>query len=78
MTTMIDPVRFVGLEQAAYVMDCLVRNDSEENTVSMLGGDKQLFDMWKSFLKHNHWITETMQGYSTTAKGAMWKKCVVP
>jgi hypothetical protein len=30
--------------------------------------------MWKLFLKHNEWITETFEGYSITGKGAMWNK----
>jgi hypothetical protein len=74
MTSIINPVQLAGLKQAVYVMECLVRNDSEEEIVRMLGGDDQLFDMWKSFLKHNQWMTESMQGWSITAKGAMWNK----
>jgi hypothetical protein len=76
VTIIIDPVRLTGLKQAAYVMGCIVRNDSEEQITRMLGGDEQLFDMWKSFLKHNQWMTETMQGWSVTSKGAMWGKRV--
>jgi hypothetical protein len=74
MTTIIDPARLAGLKQAAYVMVCLVRNDSEAQVILTLGGDAQLYYMWKSFLKHNQWITETIQGYSITAKGSMWNK----
>jgi hypothetical protein len=74
MTSVINPVKLAGLKQAAFVMGCLVRNDSEEQIVRMLGGDEQLFDMWKSFLKHNQWMEETTQGWSATAKGAMWNK----
>ena len=77
MTTIIDPVRLVGLKQAAYVMGSLVRNDSEAQIILALGGDAQLYHMWMSFLRHNHWIAETMQGeYSITAKGSMWSKRV--
>ena len=74
MTTIIDPVRLAGLKQAAYVMGCLVRNDSEVEIIRMLGGDVQLFNMWKLFLRHNQWIVETAEGWSTTAKGAMRSK----
>jgi hypothetical protein len=74
MTTIIDPVRLVGLKQAAYVMECLVKNASEEQIVSKLGGDEQLYDMWKIFLKYNQWVTETMQGWMVTAKGRMWSE----
>jgi hypothetical protein len=76
MTTIIDPVRLVGLKQAAYVMGCLVRNDSEAQVILTLGGDAQLYHMWKSFLRHNQWMTETTHGYSITAKGSMWNKRV--
>ena len=74
MTSIKHPVQLAGLKQAVYVMECLVRNHSEEQIVRMLGGDEQLFDMWKSFLLHNQWMEETMQGWSVTAKGLIWNK----
>lgn len=67
MTTIGNLVRLPGLQQAVYIMGCLVRNDSEDETVTSMGGDNQLFHMWKSFLKHNQWMTET---------GATWNKRV--
>ena len=42
MTSIMNPVQLIGLKQAVYVMGCLVRNDSEEQIVRMLGGDGQL------------------------------------
>lgn len=74
MTSMVNPVQLAGLKQAAFVMGCLARGLSGEEIVRMLEGDEQLFDMWKSFLKHNEWMTETFEGYSITGKGAMWNK----
>ena len=76
MTTIIDPVRLAGLKQAAYIMGCIARNDSEAQVILALGGDAQLYHMWVSFLRHNKWMTETTHGYSITAKGSMWKKRV--
>jgi hypothetical protein len=76
MTSIINPVQLAGLQQAACVMGCLVRNDSEEQITRMLGGDEQLYDMWNSFLKYDQWMSETMQGWSVTANGAMWSKRV--
>lgn len=76
MTTIIDLVNLPGLKQAAYVMGCLVRNDSEDQIIRMLGSDKQLFDMWKLFLRHNQWITDTKEGWAITGKGAMWSNRV--
>jgi hypothetical protein len=73
---MINPAQLPGLKQAVFVMGCLARNDSEEQIVKMLGGDEQLFAMWKLFLKHNQWIEETFEGYSITGKGIMWSKRV--
>ena len=74
MTTIIDPVKLAGLQQAAYVMGCLVKQQNKEEIVKMLGGDAQLFDMWKSFLKYNQWIEPEMEGWSMTAKGMEWNK----
>jgi hypothetical protein len=71
---MINPAQLPGLKQAAFVMECLVRGRSDEEIVKMLGGDEQLFNMWKLFLKHNEWIEETFEGYSITGKGMMWNK----
>jgi hypothetical protein len=69
MTVIIDPVKLAGLQQAAYVMSCLVNHQNKEEIVKMLGGDEQLFEMWKSFLKYNQWIESEMEGWSMTTKG---------
>jgi len=71
MTTVIDPVQLAGLKQAAYVMECLVTGQSKEEIAIAFGGDKQLVAMWILFLKHNHWIAETKEGWSITAKGML-------
>lgn len=76
MTSVIHPAQLAGLKQAVYVMECLVRNDSKEQIVKMLDGDEQLYDMWRLFLKHNNWITETMEGWMVTGKGEMWNRRV--
>jgi len=64
-----DPARLVGLKQAVYVMECLVKGQSKEEIVGTLGADEQLVTMWISFLMHNHWIAQTIGGWSSTAKG---------
>lgn len=69
-----DPARLVGLKQAVYVMECLVKGQSEEEIVRTISGDEQLVTMWISFLKHNHWIAETNGGWSSTAKGVAWSR----
>ena len=76
MTSIIKPAQLSGLRQAAYVMECLVRNDDCKEIVRMLDGDDQLYQMWKLFLVHNNWITRTKQGWAVTPKGAMWNKQV--
>lgn len=76
MTTIVDPIKLAGLKQAAYVMGCLASNDSEQQIIESLGGDAQLYKMWKLFLKHNEWIIETAGGWSPTPKGALWNKRV--
>jgi hypothetical protein len=72
MTTIIEPVRLVGLKQAVYVMDSLAKGHNEEQIAITLGDDKQLVRMWMLFLKHNRWMEETMSGWSLTAKGRSW------
>jgi len=72
MTSIINPLKLSGLKQAAYVMECLVRKESEEQIAGALGGDGQLVELWKSFLKHNGWMMQTPRGYSVTSKGAIW------
>ena len=74
MTAMIDPMRLAGLRQASYVIECLSKHQSKEQVVLMLGGDEQLFEMWKSFLRHNRWMAETHEGWSITPKGAIWRQ----
>jgi hypothetical protein len=76
MTTIVSPAQLSGLKQAAFVMGCLARNDSEDQIVRMLDGDEQLFKMWKLFVKYNEWVEESIQGWSMTAKGSMWSKRV--
>jgi hypothetical protein len=77
-STMVNLAQLAGLRQAVYVMGRLARGNSEEEIVRMLGGDEQLFDMWKSFLKHNQWATESIEGWSITPKGTMWSRRFVP
>ena len=72
--TMLDPVRLVGLKQAAYVIECLTKGQSEQQIIIALGGDEQLLRMWISFLRHNHWMEAGVNGWSITTKGALWIK----
>ncbi|HEU4605112.1 MAG TPA: hypothetical protein VFS46_02620 [Nitrososphaera sp.] len=72
MTTVIDPMRLAGLKQATYVMQCLIKGQSKEDITVALGNDEQLVNMWISFLRHNHWIDEGLNGWSITAKGRTW------
>lgn len=76
MTTIIDPVQLAGLKQAVYVMGCLARGHSDEEITRTFEGDEQLVEMWKSFLKHNQWMTESIEGWSITTKGTMWSNRV--
>jgi hypothetical protein len=73
MTSMIEPAKLSGLRQAVYVMNCLSEQHNETQIVNALNNDKQLFDMWKSFLKYNNWMTEQEEGWCITPKGAVWK-----
>lgn len=72
MTTVIQPTKLAGLRQAVYVMEGLVKGQSEEQMAITLNCEEQLITMWVAFLTHNHWIERTMSGWSISAKGAEW------
>jgi hypothetical protein len=72
MSARIDPTKLSGLKQAVYVMQCLVRNDTESNIVKNLGDDQQLYNMWKIFLQHNGWMARTERGWKMSTKGERW------
>ena len=76
MTSIIKPAPLSGLRQAAFVMECLVRNYDRKEIVRMLDGDDQVCQMWESFLLHNNWLQKTEEGYAMTPKGAGWNKQV--
>jgi hypothetical protein len=69
---LVNAIELVGLKQAAYISRSLVKGQSREDIVKSLDADTQLVDMWILFLKHNHWIEETVNGWSLTAKGQEW------
>lgn len=72
VATILNPDRLTGLNQAVYVMECLVNGQNEEHIASTLNDDRQLVNMWMSFLRHNKWITFEGSQWSMTAKGAEW------
>lgn len=75
MTSKNDSVQPAGLRQAAYVMERLVTGKSKDQIVRTLYVDEQLVTMRISFLKHNHGIAETKEGWwSATAKGIAWSR----
>lgn len=74
MTTVIQPTKLAGLKQAVYVMEGLVKGQSEEQMAMTLDCEEQLITMWVVFLTHNHWIERTMSGWSVSAKGAEWSR----
>ena len=69
---MINPALLIGLNQATYLMDSLVRGRSKQEIIDSWGGDEQLVTMWTLFLEHNHWIERGLNGWSVTAKGNKW------
>jgi len=74
MTTVIEPTKLAGLKQAVHVMEGLVKGQSEGQIAKTLNCDEQLITMWVAFLTHNHWIEQTMSGWSISAKGVQWSK----
>ena len=69
----IEPLKFIGLKQAAYISKCLVNGKSKKEMAIQLEGDRQLVEMWVLFLKHNRWIEESRDGsWSHTEKGRAW------
>jgi hypothetical protein len=67
--------KLAGLQQATFILKCLVTGQNKEDIVFEFGGDAQLVDMWISFLKHNKWIERNRDGeWSVTEKGLIWEK----
>lgn len=52
----IDPTTLRGLAQAAFILECLCKAETEENIIAKFRGDEQLVRMWVSFLRHNGWV----------------------
>ena len=69
--THIDPKNLRGLKQAEFIAEHLCNGIKEEQIVRLFHGDKQLVDIWVSFLMHNHWIehNEAAKEWIMTAKG---------
>lgn len=76
MTTTINLVPLVGLQQAVYVMDLLVKHRSEEVIAKLPGFDEQLVTMLVLFLHHNHWMAKTDERWTVTPKGMLWRSKV--
>jgi hypothetical protein len=67
----VEPSNLRGLNQAMFIADCLCKGVNENQIVSLFHDDKQLVDMWISFLKHNHWVEYNLlkHNWALTAKG---------
>jgi hypothetical protein len=54
-------------------MQCLGDGYTNEQIVSSLAGDIQLYDMWISFVLHNKWMKKDEYGVmQLTDKGKSW------
>lgn len=67
-----------GLDQALFVLNCLCNGEIEDDIVLKFNGDKELVNMWVSFLKHNHWLyyDAVKECWAQTGKGKEWAKRV--
>jgi hypothetical protein len=66
----INPLKLSGLQQAEYVLNCMIEGQSREATVTKFEGDEQLVQMWTLFVVHNHWIERNKAGtIALTEKG---------
>jgi hypothetical protein len=75
LVSSINPLHLRGLNQALYILHCLGEGHSNEQIVQKFDGDKQLVDMWMSFVKHNHWIEKDRLGqWQLTEKGREWAR----
>ena len=66
-----EPFKMHGLMQAVYVSECLCLGVSQEEIAVRFNGDRQLVDMWVSFVRHNHWVYYDVKAHhwSMTPKG---------
>jgi len=54
-------------------MRCLESGQCKSEVIVEFEGDKQLVDMWMSFLLHNKWMEKTIDEWVVTEKGREWK-----
>ena len=67
----IAPSKLRGLMQAVYVAESLCIRFTPAEIAEQFNGDKQLVDMWVSFVRHNHWVKydSRTNRWAMTAKG---------
>jgi len=60
-----------GLRAAAFIASSLAESKDKKWIVSKFNCDKQLVDMWISFIHHNGWVKKdtARESWSLTAKG---------
>ena len=55
-----------------FVLHCMHEGMSDPEIVELFKGDKQLVDIWKSFILHNHWMQQVDGKVELTDKGKEW------
>ena len=68
----VNPLQLTGLKQAIFVLKCMHDGITESEIVDLFHGDKQLVEIWKGFLIHNHRMAQPDGKWIVTAKGEEW------
>ena len=45
---------------------------TESEIIEQFGGDKQIMEIWRSFLVHNKWVEHPNEKWEVTLKGREW------
>jgi hypothetical protein len=60
------------LTQAIFILKSLRDGKSEQEIVDLFEGDKQIVEIWTSFLAHNKWMEHPDGKWEVTTKGNEW------
>jgi len=52
----VNPRELIGLRQAVFVLCCKLNGMTNSKIVELFQGDRQLVQLWMSFMRHNEWI----------------------
>jgi hypothetical protein len=72
ISELFDSSQLHGLQQPAYILECLQQGLTENQIIQLFDGDRQLVRMWLCFILHNHWANQqSIHDWLPTEKGQL-------